>query len=102
MQELIICSPRGIPNKEKYLVEELKRTEKRRICSITMLENGNIKILLEKDTKVHKYYVRVIKKSEEKYFDIINFIDSDENATKFPKLLKYLEYDKFFVLFFKK
>lgn len=102
MEELIICSPRGIPNKESYLVGELKRIGKRRICSIKMKEKGDIKIFLENDITQHKYYVRVVNKKEEDYYDIINFIDKNETYIKSSMLIKYFEYDSFFVLFFKK
>jgi len=102
MEELIIYSPRGIPNKESYLAGELKRIAKRRICSIKMQENGDIKILLKNDITQPKYYIRVVKKKEEDYFDIINFIDKDEIYIKSSMLIKCLEYDSFFVLFFKK
>lgn len=102
MEELIICSPKGLPNKESYLTKEIARIKKRRICSIKMKENGDIKILVEEDIKVRKYFVRIVKKAEEDFLDIINFIDKSENTTKFSMLIKYLEYDSFFVLFFEK
>lgn len=102
MEELIICSPKGIPNKEKYLTEELEKVDNRRICSIKVMENGDIQILVEKDKKPHKYFAKALKKRESDYFDFINFLDRDERIIKFSRLVKPLEYDKFFVLLFEK
>lgn len=102
MEELIICSPKGMPNKERYLNEELAKIKKRKICSIKMKENGDIQILLDKETITKKYFIKIVNKTEEDYSDFINFIDRNQEAMKLPKLVKHLEYDSFFVLFFKK
>lgn len=102
MEELIICSPKGIPNKEKYLTEELERIDNRRICSIKVKENGDIQIFVEKDNKAHKYFAKALKKKEEDHFDFINFLNRDDRILKFSNLIKHIEYDKFFVLFFEK
>lgn len=102
MEKIIICSPKGITNKESYLTKELTKIKKRRICSIKMQENGDIQIFVEEDKINHKYFVKALKKKEEDYFDFINFMDRDTRITEFSKLMKHLEYDTFFVLFFEK
>lgn len=102
MEELIISSPRCISNKEKFLTEELKKVDGRRICSIKVKENGEIEMLLEKDKKSHEYFAKALKKKESDHYDYINFLDRDERIIKFSRLVKPLEYEKFFVLIFEK
>lgn len=104
MEELKFCSPNGIPNKEAYLSKELKKTKGRRICSIKKEDNGDIKIIVEniKEKKGQKYFVKVIKKEDENYNDIIKYIDQNETVMKQSILIKYIEYNSFFVVFFRK
>jgi len=102
MEELIICSPKGISNKEKYLNDELTRVKGRKIFSIEIKEKGNIQIQLEKNSASKKYFVRIVKKAQEDDKDVTDFLKKNAEAIKASNLIKSLEYDNFFVLFFEK
>ena len=102
MKEVIISSPVGMPNKEKYLSDALRQVDKRKIKAIKKQENGDIKVLVENSTQPMKYFIKTVKKTEDNHFDFISFLEEAKTVTKFGMLIKSLEYDTFFVLFFKK
>ena len=102
MEELIIYSPKGIPNVEKYLNTELAKAKRRNIFSIDMKESGDIQLMLENNSVTAKYFARTVKKTERVSQDVNNFLDKNKEAIKLSTLIKTLEYSNFFVLFFRK
>lgn len=102
MEELIIYSPKGMPNVERYLNTELAKVKKRKIFSIDIKESGDIQVKLDKNITNSKYFVRTVKKTEKGTQEISNFLDKNKEAIKLSTLIKTLEYNSFFVLFFEK
>lgn len=100
MEELIIYSPKGIPNVEKYLNSELAKVKMRNIFSIVMKESGDIQLTIESNPVTAKYFARTVKKTERVSQDVNDFLDKNKEAIKLSTLIKTLEYSNFFVLFF--
>lgn len=101
MENIKIYSPDGIPNKEKYLNEELAKITFKEILLIEKRDNGNLDILVEDMTSSIKYFVKVIKTKELR----INELKEEKWYTEILKssvIVDHVEYKDFSVLFFRK
>ena len=105
MLNLMIHSPGGIPNKEKYLSKELAMYRNRRIVQVEKLKSGSIEISFGREIVGTKYFVKVYKKNEfanltDFLTEYIRILDSTK-CTRFPEVIQELEYGSFSVVFFK-
>lgn len=103
MKTIIIHSPSGIPNKEKYIDDELAKLKNSVITFIEKRDNGDIELSIEKQPSKIKYFAKV-KKTKEKKFDISKVITEKwyTDILKSAVMMEYLEYKDYVVLFFKK
>ena len=103
MKTIIIHSPSGIPNKEKYLDDELSKLKNSVITFIEKRDDGDIELSLEDKPCRVKYFAKV-KKTKEKAFDISKCVSEKwyTDILKSAVMMEYLEYKDYVVLFFKK
>lgn len=103
MENKKIYSPNGIPNKEKYLNEELAKLHLKEIFLIEKRENGDLNLLVEDTDCEKKYFVKVVKTTEGKLN--INEVTKEKWYTEILKSaisVDHVEYKDFSVLFFRK
>ncbi len=104
-RKLIISSPKGIQNKEKFLSEALAEFRNRKICSFEKDENGNIIVVSKEQISGIKYFVKVYKIID--YANTIEFLNAyDEflkstNCRRYPRMISKLDYGNHVIILFK-